>query len=81
MKSRANQLLHDALELPVDERATVASELLASLDDIEPTDIREIEAAWATELERRARRVLAGESAGTPWEEVRQQIQATLEKR
>jgi putative addiction module component (TIGR02574 family) len=78
MTSRANQLLHDVLELPADERAAFATALLASLDDTEPTDIHEIEAAWAKEIERRAQRVLAGESAGTPWEEVRRSIEANL---
>lgn len=63
MTSRVNQLLHDVLELPAEERAAVATELLASLDGTEPTDVRDIEAAWAEEIERRAGRVLSGDSA------------------
>lgn len=78
MTSRASQLLHDVLELPADERAAVATELLASLDAPEPTDMRDIEAAWAEEIERRAARALSGETAGTPWEEVRRKIEANL---
>lgn len=84
MTRRAHQLLRDVLDLPVDERAAVATELLASLDTAaatEPADISQIEAAWAEEIERRARRVLSGESAGKPWEEVRQQMDAHLRKR
>lgn len=82
MTSRANQLLHDVLELTADERAAVAAQLLASLDaDSEPTDHREIEAAWAEEIEHRARRVLAGESVGKPWDEVRRNIELDLGKR
>ena len=62
-----------------DERADVAAELLASLD--EPTDNpADVEAAWAAEIERRARRVLSGESAGEPWEDVRDRITRRLMK-
>jgi putative addiction module component (TIGR02574 family) len=78
MTSRANQLLHEMLELPADERAAVATELLASLEDAEPTDIHEIEAAWAKEIERRAQSVLSGESTGKPWDEVRRNIETNL---
>ena len=81
MTSRANQLLHDALELPADERAAVAAELLASLDDGEPIDLHQIETAWAEEIERRARRVLSGESVGKPWEDVRRDIETKLQDR
>jgi hypothetical protein len=49
----------------------VAAELLASLDQAPPDDPAEVEAAWAREIERRARRVMAGESTGEPWEDVR----------
>jgi len=54
--------------------------LLASLDDTE-TDLADIEAAWAAEIEKRARRVLAGESAGIPWDDVRRRAEAELRKR
>lgn len=81
MTGRANQVLREALELPTDERVAVASELLASIDAGEPVDLQEIEAAWAEEIERRARRVVSGESTGTPWEEVRRAIEANLPKR
>jgi putative addiction module component (TIGR02574 family) len=71
MTSRAKELLREALTLPIAERADVAAELLASLDDAETENLAEVEAAWAGEIERRARRVIAGESAGVPWEDVR----------
>ena len=77
MTSRAQALLREALTLPSEERADVAAELLASLDD-EGTSPAEIEAAWAREIEARARRVLAGDSPGTPWDEVRQRAEAGL---
>ena len=79
MSNRAQELLREALTLPPDERADVAAELLASLD--EPTEnVAEVEAAWAAEIERRARRVLSGESAGEPWQDVRDRIARRLTK-
>jgi putative addiction module component (TIGR02574 family) len=79
MSNRAQELLREALSLPPDERADVAAELLASLD--EPMENpAEVEAAWAAEIERRARRVQSGESAGEPWEDVRDRIVRRLMK-
>ncbi len=81
MTSRAQAVLREALALPVDQRADVAAELLASLDETPPSDQAEVEAAWAREIERRARRVMAGESAGEPWEEVRARVLRRLTER
>lgn len=74
MTSRAQELLRDALALPADERADVAAELLASLDRPTPTAATAVEAMWAREIERRARRVMDGESAGEPWDDVRKRV-------
>jgi putative addiction module component (TIGR02574 family) len=74
MTSQAQELLHAALELPVSDRADVAAELLASLDEPADVDRQAVEEAWAREIERRARRVLADESAGEPWSEVRARL-------
>ena len=76
MTSKAADLLREALALPIQERADVAAELLASLEDGSADDAAEVEAAWAVEIERRARRVMAGESSGTPWDEVRRRAEA-----
>jgi putative addiction module component (TIGR02574 family) len=81
MTSRAQEVLREALALPIAERADVAAELLASLDDVEIENLAEVEAAWAAEIERRARRVMAGESTGAPWEDVRRRAEAELRKR
>jgi putative addiction module component (TIGR02574 family) len=78
MTSRAHDLLREALTLPLDERADVAAELLASLDDAAAEHPADVEAAWAAEIERRARRVLAGETSGVPWEDVRRRAEADL---
>jgi len=71
MTSRAQELLREVLALPVEERADVAAELLASLDEAPAEDPAEVAAAWAREIERRARRVMSGESIGESWEDVR----------
>lgn len=55
MTSRAQAVLRDALDLPVDERADLAAELLASLDADGSEDQAAVEEAWAKEIERRAR--------------------------
>ncbi|WP_298325889.1 addiction module protein [Haloactinopolyspora sp.] len=74
MTSQAEELLRAALALPVNDRADVAAELLASLDEPADTDRQAVEDAWAHEIERRARRVLAGESAGESWGDVRARL-------
>lgn len=79
MTNRAQALLREALALPPAERADVAAELLASLDGTE-TDVADVEVAWAAEIEKRARRVLAGDSSGIPWEDVRRRAEADLRK-
>jgi putative addiction module component (TIGR02574 family) len=80
MTQRTQDLLREALALPMDERADVAAQLLASLDD-EDVATEDIEAAWAGEIEKRARRVLSGQSEGIPWEDVRRRAEAELRKR
>lgn len=80
MTQQAQDLLRDALALPPEERADLAAELIASLDG-PADDPAEVEAAWAAEIERRARRVLNGESAGEPWDNVRRRIATGLQKR
>jgi putative addiction module component (TIGR02574 family) len=80
MTSRAQELLREALNLPPHERADVAAELLASLDETDASR-DDVEAAWAAEIERRARRVLAGDSTGIPWDDVRRRAEEELRKR
>ena len=71
-------VLSAALALPPDERLALASELLASVE--QPwTD--EWERAWAAELDRRAEDLESGRVKGIPWEEVRQRLRASLERR
>ena len=50
MTTTAQKLLQDALALAANDRAELAAQLLASLDDAEP----DVEKAWAAEIARRA---------------------------
>jgi putative addiction module component (TIGR02574 family) len=77
MSTRADTVLDTALALPTDERAWLASELIASLDEGEDADV---EAAWAVEIERRIAEVDSGHAKTVSWEEARTRIKATLEK-
>jgi len=81
MSDRAQTLLREALTLSLEERADVAAELLASLDEAATENLAAVQAAWASEIERRARRVLTGESVGEPWEDVRERIVQRLTNR
>lgn len=51
------EILNASLRLPPNERAMLADHLLASLDD---PNQKEIDAAWATEAERRMREIDEG---------------------
>jgi putative addiction module component (TIGR02574 family) len=75
MSTRADTILGTALALPPDERAWLASELIASLDEGEDADV---EAAWATEIERRIAEVESGEAKTVSWDEARTRIKTKL---
>ncbi|CAN5329383.1 hypothetical protein BH23ACT9_BH23ACT9_08110 [soil metagenome] len=77
MTENANAVLRDALALPLDERAQVAADLLASLDATRD-DPREVATAWADELERRAREVLGAAAPDEDWDIVRGRIAGRL---
>jgi putative addiction module component (TIGR02574 family) len=77
MSTTADTILGTALELPAEERAWLASELIASLDENQDSDV---EAAWATEIERRIGEVESGNAETASWEEARARIRAKLVK-
>ena len=78
--AEVREVLDEALKLGPDDRASVAVELLESLEAA-PEERADVEAAWAAEIERRARRILRAESGGTAWDEVRRRTEANLTKR
>ena len=59
MSRSAAEVLEAALALPEDQRASVAEELLASLDGEVDADA---EVAWGAEIERRLARIEAGQA-------------------
>ena len=71
------KLLQEAMTLPLDERARLAEELLASLDEME----HDVEAAWAAEIQRRAQEVRDGAIPGEEWRTVLQRIQGETLRR
>lgn len=68
MSSTARDLANRALDLPVEERLALASELIDSVEG--PAD-PEWERAWLAELERRR---TVGEGDAKPWTDVRARI-------
>ena len=68
-----------ALELPRDERASLAHDLLESLD--EPLeDPADVEAAWLAEVQRRMREIADGSADLVDWDEVRAEALARLRR-
>jgi Putative addiction module component len=76
MSALAERVVREALELDEEERADVAAAILDSLGALpqEPEDV------WLAEIERRAERAILGESEGTPWDVVRDQLAASLKR-
>ena len=63
------------MALEVDERASLAAELLASLEETE----QDVQRAWAAEIERRSRD--AADERGTDWRAVLDEIRADVLRR
>lgn len=63
------------MSLDADERANLAAELLASLQEREP----DVEKAWAAEIERRSRTAAA--ERGTDWRVALEEIRADVLRR
>jgi putative addiction module component (TIGR02574 family) len=72
-----DELLVQALRLPRPDRARLAEEMLASLEE---TD-EQVAAAWAEELERRSGDIAEGRVQLVEWETVRAQILDELGQR
>ena len=63
----------------VTDRRTL--EKIYQAKELQRKRLAQVQAAWGAEIERRARRVLSGESAGESWEDVRNRIARLLTKR
>jgi hypothetical protein len=73
-----DDLLHEALALPDDQRAALAAELLASLDPPVSDDAAAVGPLWSEELARRAKLITAGDPDGEDWASIRQRLAAEL---
>jgi len=78
MGGEAFTLLAEALSLPDSDRAELAAELLASLDQPATESQQDIDRLWAIEIERRTKKVIAGEARCEPWDKVRTRIERDL---
>ncbi len=73
----AAALLEQVLALPEGERSEFVAQLIARFPA--PDDGPELDSPeWVAEIERRARRVLGGESTADDWEVAEQRILARL---
>jgi putative addiction module component (TIGR02574 family) len=71
MTQKSQVLLEEALKLTAYERAEVAEQLIASLDEVPDTDV---EQAWQEEVQRRLGQIERGEVKTVPWEEVQKRL-------
>lgn len=71
MNPDVSRLLQDALALPPEGRAALASSLIDSLEEtVEP----DAEKAWAAEIRRRIEEIDEGRVQLVPWAEARETI-------
>ncbi len=71
MTQKSQVVLAEALKLPSNERAEVAEQLIASLDEAPDADVEE---AWQEEVQRRLGQIERGEVNTIPWEEVQRRL-------
>lgn len=74
------ELEAEVLALPSADRARLAQQLIASLDDEEAEDPQEVERAWEEEIRRRLAEVEAGTAELIPAEEVFAELRARLHR-
>lgn len=72
-----DEILSAALSLPPDERAMLADRVLESLD---PPNQKQIDAAWAEEVERRIREIDEGKVETIDGELVMQELRSRFKK-
>jgi hypothetical protein len=75
MNAAVSDLLEQARQLPVSQRAELAAEILSTMDgEPDPGADR----AWVIEIARRAKRAVDGVSQGEDWEAVHAELLAEL---
>lgn len=78
MSREAEKVLEDALRLPPQARAAVASQVIESLDEGVNEDA---EAEWSAEIARRLKELDSGSVRTIPWEQARRRIHEPVDAR
>jgi putative addiction module component (TIGR02574 family) len=78
MTRPAKEIVNAAIKLTESDRLQIVEELLASL---EPEPDKDVDAAWAAEVERRSRQIKDGIVRPIPWKEVRSQARKRVRGR
>ena len=78
MANSTESLLREALALSDPERADLAAELLASLDDRVDDDPTSVGELWRSELERRGQRASSPHPVGEKWDDLRGRLSDEL---
>ena len=73
MNARVDHLLHEALELPDDERSAL---VVALLDSLEGSADPSISDAWREEVRQRRTALRDGSIQATPWAEAKTRLSA-----
>ena len=73
MAKTAHDLREEVLALPAQERARIASDLLAGLDS-EAVDEGEIDQLWSAETQQRAATLESGEADTLTWDDIQQRF-------
>ena len=83
MNARSAELRNEVLALPTEERAELAVELLASLDDdiIADADPDEVDRVWGDEMVRRSAEIASGEVETVTWDDVLERVAANRRSR
>ena len=82
MSAKSAELRNEVLALPTEERAELAVELLASLDDdVADADPDEVDRAWGDEMVRRSQQIASGEVKTVTWDDVLQRVAANRRSR
>lgn len=66
----SDALYREAMDLPADERATLAVRLLATVDEPAVDDLVESYTAWLRDVEQRLDALVSGEDPGEDWDGV-----------
>jgi putative addiction module component (TIGR02574 family) len=77
MSARLKELFEEASRLPETERASLAALLIESLESEWDTGV---DAAWATEIERRVGELDRGDVDAIPWAQVRERLLSRLDE-